>query len=607
MSLLALLLGALPSGTPALPIHDTEGQDTELLTLYVADAATCFADPKDAGLLEALRLIDDRVTELSGELPGFPALPPEVCRLCAHLLTGEKALRIGTSSDPNIMFPVYGQLELMEGDPEKAARIAKTVTELASSVGIGVGPARESDGLSALQLPAPIQLNFGARGENVVLNIGKTLNAPVDLTRTGLPDGVSPSFYLHLDVGAITDLALGFAAMGAPEEAKQIERFVDLLGLDELVLDVATGQDAERSYTTLRMPGYGGAMREMGMMPARFLEARDLAMVPSDAVWAAVGTMQVEGTFDFVLAIFEDELAKQGMGDPVGMLAAMTGFDVRADFLQHLGSVYGMYTSDTTGGGGLLSAVGFVELTDAEGMLETLERLQDIANDLGTSEAEGYVQVRSWTRDDTECFTLTFPGLPIPFEPTLAITPHYLFFGITPQATLAAVGQASSDGRGLLDNPRFRENLASDPVGAYSVEFLDSPRLLRSGYGLTSLLCSALVNGTRSRTDGTRDAGVILPPYHELMKDAKASVGVTRVVGDDFVSEYRGDRSALVNLTSVLGAFGSSPAALLLPAALIGGVAFARAEAAETEAIMFEELIEEQHDEHGEHDDHDDR
>ena len=35
----------------------------------------------------------------------------------------------------------------------------------------------------------------------------------------------------------------------------------------------------------------------------------------------------------------------------------------------------GLYTSDATGGGGLLSLVAFMELSNPEGMLSTIERL----------------------------------------------------------------------------------------------------------------------------------------------------------------------------------------------------------------------------------------
>ncbi|MDP6386694.1 MAG: hypothetical protein QGI93_10920, partial [Planctomycetota bacterium] len=58
--LCSLLLGALPA-TPA--------PDNDLFTLYVADTDTFFANEKDAGLLNAFKMIHARMGELPGEIP----------------------------------------------------------------------------------------------------------------------------------------------------------------------------------------------------------------------------------------------------------------------------------------------------------------------------------------------------------------------------------------------------------------------------------------------------------------------------------------------------------------------------------------------------------
>lgn len=586
----ALLVAVAPAWAPAssalaAPVQDPEQDpvhEHDFLTLYVADAARFFGSPKDAALLEALRLVDDRVAELPAEVPGFPQLSPQAVSLFAHLLTGEKSLRIGASSDPNAAFPFYVELHLMEGDPGQAGRIASALADLGRGAGVPLGEPRD-DGLLPIETGAPIEVVFGARGEDVVLSAGKPVGTPVVPSGAELPEGVQPRLALHFDLGALLDTILPIAAMAAPEEVRALERLVEALALEELVLDVASGADAERSYTTVRLPGRAAVSRDLGLMPARGLQARDLALVPADAVWASLGTLEAQGTLHFVLGLLEAPLAEKGVEDPIQLLAETTGVHLEEDVVDHLGSAFGVYTSDTTGGGGLLSLVAFLELADPEGMLDTIERLQDMANGLALQHAEGYVQVRSWERGGTDFAAVTFPGLPVPFEPTLAVSGGTLFVGVTPQATLAAVDHAAGGGRGLLDNPRFRDGLPGDPEGAYAVSFLDGPRLIPHGYGWTSLLCSAIVNGTRSRKDAARDAGVVMPSYHELAQGAKASVCVTRAVGDDFVTHHRGDRSALVNLTSTVGFVASSPLVALAPMAFLG--------ARRREAAAREELI----------------
>jgi hypothetical protein len=563
---MSLLAATLLTAMPAAP---APAQDKELLSFWVADLETFFGDPKDAGLLRALKLVDDRVLELPDEIPGFQIpVPPEVVRLGLHLFTGEKSLRILQSSDPNMMLPVYGQLELMEGDPAKAKEFAGMLVQLAQDAGAPIGEPRE-DGMVPIE-GVPVPILFGARGSEVVLSAGKVIGTPIDLSNTGLPQGVRPTMAGHIDLGGILSMARPFASMD-PDGA-MIFGLLEQVGLMELDIQMASGVDDDRSYSHISMPGFAGAVRDRGMMPARGLNARDLQMVPQDASFASVSTVNFQGSLDFVLGLIAAPLAEEGIEDPIGMLAGMTGLNLRTDLVDHLGSVWGLYAADTTGGGGLLSCVMFIELANPDGLLDTTERMQDILNGIADEQAMGYVELRTWEQGGTEYLTLTFPGLPIPAEPTVAFTDHYLIATLTPTACMAAVAQAKGEGPSLLDNPRFKENLPGNVDGAYGVSFYDTPRMIADGYGLTSLLCSALTNGTRSRTDATRDAGIIMPSYHELMRGAKASVGLTRVVGDDFVSDYRGDRSVLVNLTSTVGFIAGSPITLLIPAAMLMAV-----------------------------------
>ena len=570
MSLLAtLLVTTLPAAHPAA--QEPVAQQEEILGLYIADAETFFVDPKDAALLEALRLVDDRVLELGVEIPGFPMLPPEVVRVAAHVLTGEKSLRIGMSSDPNLPFPIYGQLDLIEGSQDEARQLANSLLELGAGAGLPMGQARP-DGLSPVELhDAPFDVVFGARGERVLLSVGTLLDEPFDLGVTGLPEGVKPSYKLNFDLGKALELGLLFARMESDPGAQQMQPLLEMMRSIAVRFEVAGGSDDVRSYTVTRVPGYATTMSDMGLMPKRTLTRGDLALIPQDATWAAVSTVNFQGFLDYMLTVFEEPLAQQGMGDPLGMIAAMTGFHLETDVLDHLGDTWGIYASDTTGGGGFLSMVAYVELADSDGLLDTTERLQDMVNRLVASQTEGYVQMRTWERGETTFTTLVFPGLPIPAEPTFAFTESHLIMTLTPGAALAAVQQAAGADTCLAHHAGFRENLPGDVEGAYSVSFFDTPKLLRDGYGVTNLLCSALVNGTRSRNDATRDAGVIMPSFHELAQGAMATVSLTRVVGEDFVTRTHADRSILVNATSTVGFLVSSPLLLAVPAALLVG------------------------------------
>ena len=573
--LCSLLLSALPAA-PA--------QDKDLFTLYVADTDTFFANEKDAGLLRALEMIRARMGELPGEIPDFPQLPPDMVSLVTGLLTGEKSLRIGTSNDPGMPFPVYGQLDVIEGDEAAAQHLATTLYNLGLMAGVPFGQKGE-DGLVPLVGTDPVDVHFGAKGSSVILSAGKSIDHGVDLNTTGLPAGVAPNFLMQMDMGGIMDLLGDMSEM-----AGEGENFVNPLaqvGLDRMAIHVASGADGERSYTVTRMPGHGSWADGAGMLPRRNLTLADVNIIPKSAMFGLVSTTNFQGTLDYLLEMLEPELAAQGVGDPVAMMAALTGFHLEEDLIDHLGDAVGLYTSDATGGGGLLSLVAFMELSNPEGMLTTIESLEDIINGVGASAAQGYVRTRHWQHGGNEFLSLTFPGLPVPAEPTLSVSGNHLFIGMTPGATVGAVESAQQAG-GLNDNPRFAGNLPHAIADSQSISFVDSPRMLRHGYGITSLFCSALVNGTRSRFDNSRDAGMIMPTFPELARGAKASVTSTYMDGDDYVTEQWADSSMLVNMTSMAGWLTSSPAALLIPLALVG-VTAAESEEMAMSHIEFDE------------------
>jgi hypothetical protein len=377
---------------------------------------------------------------------------------------------------------------------------------------------------------------------------------------------------MRLDIGEISEMFLGFMeGQASTEEAEQMAMMFDAYGLQNLVMQIDSGADAERSYTTLNMPGYGATMRSMGMLAERGLTEADYAMVPTDAEWAQLSTINASGTLDYMLEVMKPLLEAEGIDDPLGMLREQTGFDLRTDIVDNLGTTMAMYTSRTTGGGGMLSTVATLELSNSQGMLATLNRLWGMIDQMAADEADGYVRVRGWEHDGTPLMTLTFPGLPIPLEATIAVTGTHLVAGLTPQATLGALAHMKSGGAGLLANTGFRSQLPGDPIGAMSAQFIDIPQLAGDSYGLASLVCSAIGNAMRSPSS-TREPGLIMPSYTELMYGAKPMVMLARVVGDDLIEEGRGDNSVLVNMAGMVGMVASSPIGLLVGAGVLGGV-----------------------------------
>jgi hypothetical protein len=139
----------------------------------------------------------------------------------------------------------------------------------------------------------------------------------------------------------------------------------------------------------------------------------------------------------------------------------------------------------------------------------------------------------------------------------------------TPQALAAGLDRAAAGGKSLLDNKRFREMGGEGWRKAISVSFMDTPRLARGGYGLTSLLCSALSNAVCAPASPDRFQGTILPPLAQLMDGAKASVSLYGFEGEDLVGTFQCDRSLLVNIAGAAGLIGEC---MPVTAPLLAGV-----------------------------------
>ena len=594
LSLAPILLATLPVHWPSIHVPRPEpapvpAADRELFAIYYAGADALLVDPKDEGLRKALNYIDERLAELPAELD-TEGIPPDVLPLVTRICSGPASFLVGLTDDVDYPLPVplFGQLELAGESAEEAVALAARFGRLLALGGMPAGDVAPN-GLTRITAPLPAW--YGARDGDFVLAVGKTGETGggrPSFADTGLPPDVELALAGRFDYGAFMDLLVELALM----EGEEVDPFVDImgaLGLDDLRFEWGMGIDEQRMHAVMTLRGYAAAMQAKGLLPESPVAVADFATVPEDATWAMLGVTNFAATFEAMRGLIEEQMAEVGVaGDPVEMLSSFTGIHLERDILDHLGSTWGMYASDTTGGGGVFSLVAFLELADVEGITATKERVEDTLNGIALARAEGYVKIRHWEHGGTDFSSITFPGLPVPFEPTVAFTSRFLFIGFTPQAALGAVLQAEGGGRNLLDNPRFRAQLDGGPEGLFAVSFIDTPRLIREGYGATSLLCSALVNGTRSPRDSARDAGMILPPYHELVSGALAIVSASRIEGDDLVQRTHADRSMLVNMAGGIGYLASHPVMMVLPATGFGMMAVARQHQAANPPMPFE-------------------
>jgi hypothetical protein len=492
--------------------------------------------------------------------------------MIADLITAGKTLRIATGS-PDGPIPIQASFSFDATNAEEAGARNEYLMSMLRGSGAPLGEQMAS-GLYSLEIPIPMLVGIGTIGNEFVVTVGTDSPLPATIAAPSLPYDISPDWQMSMQLGKLYEMIGSMAPMDSEESA-----IFSMLGssLGSLNFTVAGGHDAERSYTTMIQGGAARMAREANAMPSSGISAQDLGLIPADAQFAVLAKVNLEASLDMglnILAPILEEAASHegaaGIEDPLALIAQMTGLDLRADFFPHLGETMGFYMSDSTGGGTMASAVVIVELTNAQGMRDFIDQICELMSPMWQeAQANGLTIKRSTVNaDGVELNTMTFPGLPVPVEPTYALLDKWLVFGLSPQATRAAVWQIRSGSPGLRDNPRFVEQAtalnASD--SATVVEFFDTPALLADGYTWMNLLMSAAANGLR--TGGSPDPGMLLDPYPVLAQDAKAWLQISTYEGDDLVARAVSDASMMVNMTGFAGFLDRSGLMMVLPLAI---------------------------------------
>lgn len=571
-----------PGSAPAPPPGDVPMTNDDHLVVYSAGLDALLVDPADAGLLRALGMADERLLELVDEV-GMSEVPAPLVRALLQALGSEASLQVRVAQGDLGTGPAARAQLVVHGDAADVEGMAKELDSLLEEL---LGPAGPDPLGSALAFRPTgvessvdgVRLGVGGDGDGdgdrrMVLAVGDPLPVELGLGSLDLPRGIEPAFALKVDLGGLrAPIERFLEAMGPDADLVRAQlAMTGLLSEQPIVMTMAVGHDGEHAYYGYRQRSWTPLARRMGALVVEPLTPAELDTVPADATTAWLARMELSSILETVRAF---EIAAGG--DVVAEIRRETGIDVETELFDHLGTTVGCYLSESTGGGGLLSAVLYASVVDEEGLADTLGRLATLFNDAGRREADGLVQVRRWDCRGAQAHALTFPGLPVPLELGYVVTDGYVFLAASRQALVAAVDQARGARPGLRESEAFRAAAFGSLDDLQSLRFTDLGATLADGYGWASLLASALANGVRSRSNPSRDPGLVLPPYHELADGVGASVMLTRIEGDDLVTRGRMDRSFVANLTGTLGGpLGTVIAAgigfgLVLPAVALG-------------------------------------
>ncbi|MEL7473395.1 MAG: hypothetical protein AAGK04_08760 [Planctomycetota bacterium] len=524
-------------------------------------------DEHDAALRRALSMLPDRLAELPREIPDMDAEIAEVVTLLVRTAARPGRLAITYNPNNNTGLWGYGLAISAETEGREAAHTLAGHARFAIDQADGRFVLRESELVEGFtEIPTPAgSVHFGPRRDGDTWRF-EILAGSVSDPAQGLDqfadvaDGdYEPIVRGRIDLGSLT-AAVNMAQMAAGEDGRQLVPIrhkleqAGLLGDDAMNFDYAIGFSDEHLHGTLRAEG-AKRFFEFLRFPTDTIPRAHYKAFPSDVYYATAARLD----FGFIEAML-DLAAEFGapIEDAEQELRNQTGIDLREDLLRTLGGTMAFYSSESTGGGGLLSTVLMSTFQDRDRFLKTHARMVEMANDAARQipTPGKYVKLEAWKHDGLDLMSLRFPGLPVPFELTYAVTRDWLIFAGTPQAAIAAAMQASGRGDdGLLSNPRLGDAIPHRK-GLQSFEAVDSHHTIRSGYAATQLLGSAIANLVRSPHGDARRIGLITPTFGELREGLAPIVKYSVWDGDDLTTHGTSDRSWLGTMAGQAGAFG---------------------------------------------------
>ncbi len=523
-------------------------------------------DPRDANLKKAIEMLPARLAELREEVPDMPGEVVTLLDMIPRMLARPMKMAIAyTPGEPTGGLFNYGIVVSIEAaDEAEAKKNHERIKNLLKNTQAPTSVSKRLDGFTEIEMGPPGNLAYGVRksgnvwrNEVVYGTVGDldlVLASPALLNKDAKPL-MSASF----DMTALTPAEKMILTV-VPNDQPQVREIAvqlrknGLIGNEAMKANLEIGVVGDEMITTTRIERAGKFKAALHMASTPLTEA-DFRAVPADASMATIGSGDLGY---FREAIDQATKASPEVGELLENFKAQTGVDLRTDVIDSVGGAFAFYMSDSTGGGGLGSAVMLIGLRDRERFMKAHAKLVGKARELieqNMPDMPGqYVKLDTWKEGTTDMNALRMRGLPMPLELCYAATSKYLILGMTPQAVTAAVRQAEGKGDGgILTNPRVAAVAKAKQGNLISLGFSDTPRMVREGYTLLAMLGNGIANGVRSPTDYAREPGLVVPPPHDLLKTAKASVSMSYWDGETLVMESKADRSLLVNAGGTIG------------------------------------------------------
>ncbi|MFT5285726.1 MAG: hypothetical protein ACI8TQ_001893 [Planctomycetota bacterium] len=534
---------AVPEAAPVLT-----GQD--ILSLRTNGFDDSLFSPKDLAYVGAIKMLVARLSELPEELGEQNQIPPAAIPLVERLLYGQLDLRVGAYDEGVAApLPVYFRLEL---DKQAGhAPFAELLTNLLTQVGMPMA-APDEHGHIALPIPIPVHAWFADNDGDFVLEFGSVPPRTIVENELQLSDRSKVAAKFRLDVDKLASTVRTFIT--SESDLKQFDDVLKMSQIGGQAFEVISGHDDGRSIQKTAIRNWGSSPIAQ-IYSGSTVSVSALNMIPADVEWAMVGTSNASAVLTYFETVFKENVDPDlDMISMIGPMIGLPDFDINRDFVAHLGTSQGTFSSRAAGGG-FYSSVAFMDLSNDDAFAATLDQLEDQAVTMSAAATKGYFKLNRYDYNGVAMTSFQFGGLPIPVQPAYGISDGRLVMGISARAVEAAFDHAASGGPSLTAAPGFLEQLGGDLTKAQSVMYFDVPGLIGDGYFAMDLMTNLLANGVRSKTGAegvVREPGQLLPSLADLKAGALPIVSMNWVEGNDLLSEMRMDRSMLVNSAALI-------------------------------------------------------
>ena len=495
---------------------------------------------KDAAAHAALMSLGSRLRLLPREIPDFDADRKWIDAIW-KLATGSGGLMIWEGDEAPIVSVTLVPLGGTDG-------MMPAIGDMLDASGAAEFTMNE-DGSLGLDTPAGVFQLAEAQadsGRAITVRLGEAPVASTAPLTYDLPANAEPVLSMSIEVGRMIGMAAELMQEEDPRAFEQIDRF-GFLNAGDARAEVAFGAEGDAAFVTSRLTE---ARPWIGRFFGQGAFAKDdFRMVPRDATLVGATSADFAWVLEVIEAISEDTGR-----DFVEQIREGFGIDLDSGLLSNVGPRWIYYQADSTGGGGLLSAVVLAELRDPEAFKQTLSSALVHGNQAGSALGRGYVRSREWQLGGSTVWSAVFPGIPVPIEPSWTIVDGWLVASATPVGLTSAVA-AIENPESVLDNPMFQQVVGDrwpgDPV--VQVSFVDTARFAAKGYGSMSLVASALANAARQPFNAGAEPGTVMPAFTTLVDNVRPTGALSTWSGDDLVQRVSMDGSALVQIAAVFG------------------------------------------------------